>query len=150
DAFAPATRAGNRPRVRREWANAQARFRERNQVQTTRTDAAQASPGRRRFSPPLRPASPPRPELSWPTQLFLGLAVTAALVAVAYFFVDRPVAFFVRDAGLKSVRFLKWLTRPPEAFVILSPLVLLAGLLRRLFGPWTRPEKVAVVAAVST
>jgi membrane-associated phospholipid phosphatase len=82
--------------------------------------------------------------------VLLWLAVTAALAIVAYFFVDRPVTFFVRDAGLKSIRLLKWLTRPPEAFVILSPFVLLAGLLRRWFGPWTRSEKVAVVAAVST
>jgi membrane-associated phospholipid phosphatase len=82
--------------------------------------------------------------------MLLGLAVTAALVLVAYFLIDRPVTFFVRDHGLKSFRLLKWLTRPPEAFVILSPFVLVAGLVRRLFGPWTRPEKVAVTAAVST
>jgi membrane-associated phospholipid phosphatase len=87
---------------------------------------------------------------SWPVQILLGLAVTAALVTVAYFFIDLPVSFFVRDYGLNHYRFLKWLTRPPEAFVTLSPFVLLAGLLRRWFAPWTRPDKVAVAAAVST
>src|SRR5262245_28532347 len=87
-----------------------------------------------------------RPDLPWPLRMLVGLAVTVALVAAAYVFVDRPVAFFVRDHGLDRCRSLKWLTRPPEAFVILSPFVLLAGLLRRLFARWTLPEKVAVAA----
>jgi membrane-associated phospholipid phosphatase len=88
--------------------------------------------------------------LSWPVQMLIGLAVTAALVAAAYFFVDLPVLFFVRDHGLNHYPYLKWLTRPPEAFVTLSPFVLVAGLLRRWFGPWTRLENAAVAAAVST
>lgn len=91
-----------------------------------------------------------RPDFSWPVQLLIGLAVTAALVVVVYFLLDQPVMFFVRDHELYRYRFLKWLTRPPEAFVILSPFVLLAGLLRRWFTPWTWAEKVAVAAAVST
>jgi hypothetical protein len=87
---------------------------------------------------------------SWPLQTLIGLAATAALVGVAYFLIDEPVAALVRDSGLSHLKYLKWLTRPPEAFVLLSPLVLLAGLIRRLFGPWSRPEAVAVAAAVST
>jgi membrane-associated phospholipid phosphatase len=82
--------------------------------------------------------------------MLIWLAVTAALVTVAYFFVDQPVMSFVRGYGLDRYWSLKWLTRPPEAFVILSPFVLLAGLVRRWFTPWARPEKVAVAAAVST
>jgi membrane-associated phospholipid phosphatase len=82
--------------------------------------------------------------------MLVGLAVTAALVAAAYFFVDQPVTFFLHDCELDRYRVLRWLTKPPETFVILSPFVLLAGLLRRCFAPWTRPEKVAVAAAVST
>src|SRR5437764_633753 len=89
-------------------------------------------------------------DLSWPLQILIGLAVTAALVTLAYFFVDQPVMFFVRDYELNHFRLLKWLTRPPEAFVVLSPFVLVAALLRRWFTPWTRLEKVAVAAAVST
>jgi hypothetical protein len=88
--------------------------------------------------------------LSWPMQILIGLAVTATLVITAYFFVDLPVLFFVRGHGLDHCDFLKWLTRPPEAFVTLAPFVLLAGLLRRWFGPWTRLEKAAAAAAVST
>src|SRR5262249_53209917 len=80
----------------------------------------------------------------------IGLAVTAALVTLAYFFVDQPVMSFFRGCALDRFRFLKWLTRPPEAFVLLSPFVLLAALLRRRFTPRPRPEQVAAAAAVST
>jgi membrane-associated phospholipid phosphatase len=91
-----------------------------------------------------------RPGLSWPVRLLVGVAVTAAFVTALYFFIDRPVISFFRDCNLSRYRLLKWLTRPPEAFVLLSPAVLLAGLLRRWFSPWNRAEKVAVAAAVST
>jgi membrane-associated phospholipid phosphatase len=91
-----------------------------------------------------------RPDFSWPLRLLVGLAVTAAFVTVLYFFIDRPVLSFFRDCDLGRYRLLKWLTRPPEAFVLLSPAVLLAGLLRRWFGPWGRAEKAVVAAAVST
>ena len=91
-----------------------------------------------------------RPDFSWPMQMLIGLAVTTALVTVAYFFVDQPLISFVRSYELDRHQFLKWLTRPPEAFVILSPFVLLACLLRRWFAPWTWAEKAAMAAAVST
>jgi membrane-associated phospholipid phosphatase len=91
-----------------------------------------------------------RSGFSWPRQILAGLAVTAALVAFLFLFIDQPVIAFFRDCELGRYRFLKWLTRPPELFVTLSPVVLLAGLLRRCFGPWSRAEKVAVAAAVST
>src|SRR5262245_59747632 len=91
-----------------------------------------------------------RPDFTWPTQMLVGLAATAAFVVVAYFFIDEPVMAFFRACRLDRYRALKWLTKPPEAFVLLSPLVLLAGLVRRWFGPWTRFEKVAVAASVST
>jgi membrane-associated phospholipid phosphatase len=82
--------------------------------------------------------------------MLVWFAVTSALVIVAYFFVDQPVMSFFTDCQLGGHGFLKWLTRPPEAFVLLSPFVLLAGLVRLRFGPWTWREKVAVAAAVST
>jgi membrane-associated phospholipid phosphatase len=95
-------------------------------------------------------AVPRRPDRSWPAQVFVGFLLTAALVTACYFFVDEPVIVFFRDCELGRYRWLKWLTRPPEAFLLLSPVVLLAGLLRRCFGPWNRMEKTAVAAAVST
>src|SRR6185437_1102958 len=82
-----------------------------------------------------------RRDFSWPVQVLLGLGVTAVLVVVLYLFVDQPVMAFVRAYELDHYRWLKWLTRPPEAFVVLSPFVLLAGLFRRWFAPWTLLEK---------
>ena len=95
-------------------------------------------------------AVPRRPESPWPLHLVIGLAATAALVTVLYCYVDDPVISFFRSHQLDRFRLLKWLTRPPEAFVLLSPFVLLAGLVRRWFAPWTWAERVAVAAAVST
>lgn len=91
-----------------------------------------------------------RPDLSWPKRVLVGLVVTAGLVTALYFFIDQPVISFFRDCELGRYRFLQWLTRPPEAFVLLSPVVLLAGLLRRWFTAWNQMEKMAVAAAVST
>src|SRR5262249_4137128 len=82
--------------------------------------------------------------------VLVGLAGTTALVIVAYFLVDEPVMSFFRECRLGRYPFLKWLTKPPEAFVLLSPFVLLLGLIRRWFGPWTRPENAVVAASVST
>lgn len=89
-------------------------------------------------------------DFSWLLQILVWLAVTSALVTGAYFFVDQPVMIFFDGCQLGRHGFLKWLTRPPEAFVLLSLFVFLGGLLRRRFGPWTGPEKVAVAAALST
>jgi membrane-associated phospholipid phosphatase len=55
-----------------------------------------------------------------------------------------------RGCGLDHYAPLKWLTKPPEVFLVLAPFLLLASGLRRWFSPWTRPEKVVVAAAVST
>src|SRR5262249_27288513 len=62
-----------------------------------------------------------RPDLSWPVRVLVGLAATATLVTALYFFIDQPVILFFRGCDLGRYAFLKWLTRPPEAFVILSP-----------------------------
>jgi membrane-associated phospholipid phosphatase len=91
-----------------------------------------------------------RPDLSWPVQVLVGLAVTAALVIPLYFFIDQPVISFFHHCHLGRYRVLKWLTRLPEVFLVLAPVVLLAGLLRRWFTPWNRAETAAVAAALCT
>src|SRR5262245_16092600 len=87
---------------------------------------------------------------SWLVQVLRGLALTTALVIVPYSLIELQDLRVVCDWGLTRYRILKWLTRPSVVFVLISPLVLLAGLLRRWFAPWTRPEKVAVAASVAT
>ena len=95
-------------------------------------------------------AVPQRQDCSWPAQLLIGLVATTALVYVFYLFIDQPVIKFFRECHLGRIWVLPWLTRPPEVFLILSPLILLAGLIRRGFAPWNRVEIAALAVAVST
>jgi membrane-associated phospholipid phosphatase len=80
----------------------------------------------------------------------LALAVYAALVALCYFFVDRPVAFFVHDHGLRrQYPELKWPTYPPPIVQTWTPVVLAALLARRAWGPLRRWEQTLLAACVS-
>ena len=57
---------------------------------------------------------PPNPYRRLLIRAALGLAVTAALVVLCYFYVDRPVAFFVARHKLADTPTdLDWLTEPP-------------------------------------
>ncbi len=79
----------------------------------------------------------------------IALLVCAALVAVCYFFVDRPVAFFVHDHDISRHEVLKWLQDPPGYADSWAPLVLAALAIRRAFGQFQRWELTLLVACVS-
>lgn len=80
----------------------------------------------------------------------LGAILVAAIaVVVCYFFVDRPVAFFVHRHRLDRFEQFRWLTEPPPAVQLWSPLVLAALVVRRAFGPWRRWQHVLLLACVS-
>src|SRR5581483_8807316 len=66
-----------------------------------------------------------------------AVVVGASLVALCYFFVDRPVAFFVHDHHLSRDEVLKWLTYPPPIFQAWVPVVLVLLMVRRA---WARPR----------
>ncbi|MEX0715361.1 MAG: phosphatase PAP2 family protein [Planctomycetaceae bacterium] len=76
----------------------------------------------------------------------LALLAGAASVAVCYFFVDRPVAFFVNRHDFGRHVFWKWLTYPPPIAQAWAPLVLAALMIRRAWGPF-RPWEAALLAA---
>ncbi len=78
-----------------------------------------------------------------------ALALAAILVVICYFFVDRPVAFYVHDHGLAKYRVFKWLTYPPPWVQDWSPLALTVLVVRRAWGPFSRSEKALFVALVS-
>jgi membrane-associated phospholipid phosphatase len=86
-----------------------------------------------------------------PTLLRVSTAIeiAAILVVICYFFVDRPVAFYVHDHGLAKYRVFKWLTYPPPWLQDWSPLVLALLVIRRVWGPFSRCEKALLVALVS-
>lgn len=87
----------------------------------------------------------------WPLlrQSLLVLVTGGLLIAICYFFVDRPVAFWVRDQGFSRFIVLKWLTYPPPIIQTWAPAVLIGLVIRRAFGPFRRWEQTLFAAMVS-
>ena len=79
----------------------------------------------------------------------LAALLCAILVALCYFFVDRPVAYFVHDQDFGRYPVLKWLTYPPPILERWSPLVLVILVIRRSGGPFHRCEQTLLAACVS-
>jgi membrane-associated phospholipid phosphatase len=79
----------------------------------------------------------------------MATALGLALVVVSYFFVDRPVAFFVHDQHLARFKLLRWLTYPEPWFQEWAPaiLVVLAALLAIV--PLRRGQLVLLAICVS-
>ena len=76
-------------------------------------------------------------------------AIAAVLVAACYFWIDRPVAFFVSRAGLNQHEPIKWLTYLPPVVQSYAPLAIGILALRRARGPWTSWQRVLLVSLVS-
>ncbi len=79
----------------------------------------------------------------------LALLLGAILVALCFFFVDKPVAFFVHDHHIAGFAVLKWLTYPPPILQAWAPVALAALMVRRAWGPFRRWEKALLAAAIS-
>ena len=71
------------------------------------------------------------------------------LVALCYGFVDRPVAFYVYRERFADLAVLKWLTYPPPVLQAWAPAVLVALMVRRAWGPFSRWERVLLAACVA-
>src|ERR1051326_5857082 len=87
------------------------------------------------------------------TQLFrkttVAFLIGLGLVLICYAFIDRPLAFYVRHHNFDGYVFLKWLTYPPPIAQAWTPVVLVALLLRRLYGPLRKWELALIGASVS-
>lgn len=79
----------------------------------------------------------------------IAIAVCAVVVVICYYFVDRPVAFFVHDHQFANIEGLRWLTEPPPLVQSWAPLVLTALAVRRGFGAWKRWQVALFVACAS-
>lgn len=77
----------------------------------------------------------------------VGLSI--AVVLVCYFWIDRPVAFFVDHHQINKFRVFRWLTYPPPELQTWSPLVLTVLMVRRAWGPFVHWQKVLLVACLS-
>ncbi len=79
----------------------------------------------------------------------VALLICAALVAVCYFFIDRPVAFFVYDHEINHHAFLKWMTYTPIYLERLAVLVIILAVVRLARGPLKRCETTLFAMAVN-
>ena len=76
-------------------------------------------------------------------------AVCIGAVLICYFWIDRPVAFFVYRNHINSYRIFRWLTYPPPEVQNWSALILTVLVVRRAWGPFQRWQKVLLVACLS-
>lgn len=79
----------------------------------------------------------------------VALVIGFVAVVICYFFVDRPVAFFVHQHRPSCVEELRWLTEPPPLVQSWAPLVLVLLAIRRAVGPWRRWQTALFVACAS-
>jgi membrane-associated phospholipid phosphatase len=92
------------------------------------------------------------PELGYRTLLLRTLIATACCIAavlICYFWVDRPVAFFVYHHQINKIQVFRWLTYPPPEVQNWSALVLAILMVRRAWGPFLRWQKALFVACLS-
>jgi membrane-associated phospholipid phosphatase len=80
-----------------------------------------------------------------------ALAICIPLVVACYFFVDKPVAFFVHDHGIPQTPTIKWLTEPPPLVQGWAPLlvaILLAAWAWRTPRLWQRTLVIACLSLI--
>ncbi len=76
-------------------------------------------------------------------------SVCIAAVFICYFWIDRPVAFFVYRHDVNTIQVFRWLTYPPPEVQNWSALVVAILVVRRTWGPFQRWQKVLLVACIS-
>ena len=81
-------------------------------------------------------------------RVFASLAVAAALIVIAYYYVDRPVAYFVHQRDFAKNDFWKWLTYPPPLMQSWAPALIALLAARRAFGPLALWERTAFAASI--
>jgi membrane-associated phospholipid phosphatase len=79
----------------------------------------------------------------------LAVASCIAAVLICYFWIDRPVAFFVYHHQINKIQVFRWLTYPPPEVQNWSALVLTILMIRRAWGPFVNWQKVLLVACLS-
>jgi membrane-associated phospholipid phosphatase len=79
----------------------------------------------------------------------IAAATGVLTVLICYFWIDRPVAFFVYDHHINTIEAFRWLTYPPPEVQNWSALVLTILIIRRAWGPFLRWQKVLLVACIS-
>ena len=81
------------------------------------------------------------------TIITTGLCIVAVLIC--YFWIDRPVAFFVYHHHINRISVFRWLTYPPPEIQNWSALVLTILIVRRAWGSFLHWQKALFVACLS-
>lgn len=79
----------------------------------------------------------------------VAIAICVFVVVLCYYFVDRPVAFFVHNHKIARFDEFRWLTEPPPLAQGWAPLVLVLLAIRRAFGPWRVWQQTFFVACIA-
>jgi membrane-associated phospholipid phosphatase len=79
----------------------------------------------------------------------IAMALCVAAVLVCYFWVDRPVAFFVYHHQINKFQVFRWLTYPPPEVQNWSALALTILIIRRAWAPFSLWQKALLVACLS-
>ena len=79
----------------------------------------------------------------------IATGICVLTVLICYFWIDRPVAFFVYDHHINRIGAFRWLTYPPPEVQNRSALVLTLLIIRRAWGPFLRWQKVLLIACIS-
>ena len=82
-------------------------------------------------------------------RMLAATAVCIAAVLICYFWIDRPVAFFVYHHHINRIQLFRWLTYPPPEVQNWSALALTILVIRRAWGPFLHWQKVLLVACLS-
>jgi membrane-associated phospholipid phosphatase len=82
-------------------------------------------------------------------QTSIATALCIVAVSVCYFWIDRPVAFFVYRHHINTFLIFRWLTYPPPEIQNWSALVLTILIIRRAWGPFLLWQKTLFVACLS-
>jgi membrane-associated phospholipid phosphatase len=93
-----------------------------------------------------------RPELEYRALLLrtsIAAAFCIAAVLICYFWIDRPVAFFVYHHHINNVQVFRWLTYPPLEVQNWSALILTILMVRRAWGLFLRWQQTLFVACIS-
>jgi membrane-associated phospholipid phosphatase len=92
------------------------------------------------------------PESEYRRLLNRTIIITASCIVavlICYFWIDRPVAFFVYHHGIDKIPIFRWLTYPPPEVQNWSALALTILIVRRAWGPFLRWQKALFVACLS-
>jgi hypothetical protein len=79
----------------------------------------------------------------------ISTAFCIAAVLICYFWIDRPVAFFVYHHHINEFPPFRWLTYPPPEVQNWSALVLTILMVRRAWGSFLPWQKTLFVACLS-